>query len=120
MTVADELNFTRAAERLFIAQQALASQILQLEMRLGEKLFERTTRRVSLTGAGEPTEVVNGASPLVAGYPSSAIYALHRKVRQTVDYVYSCSSYCNAPPPSLRRPADQTRISRMSAASGEA
>ena len=53
VAVADELNFTRAAERLFIAQQALSSQVRQLESRLGAQLFERTTRRVSLTDAGE-------------------------------------------------------------------
>src|SRR4051812_4857796 len=53
VTVAEELNFTRAAERLFIAQQALSAQVQQLESRLGTKLFERTTRRVTLTDAGE-------------------------------------------------------------------
>lgn len=53
VAVAEELNFTRAAERLFITQQALSSQVRQLEKRLGTRLFERTTRRVSLTPAGQ-------------------------------------------------------------------
>ncbi|HEY1277763.1 MAG TPA: LysR family transcriptional regulator [Thermoleophilaceae bacterium] len=53
VTVAEELSFTRAAERLFIAQQALSSQIQQLEARLGVKLFERTTRKVRMSEAGE-------------------------------------------------------------------
>jgi DNA-binding transcriptional LysR family regulator len=53
VAVAEDLNFTRGAERLFISQQALSSQIQQLESRLTVKLFERTTRRVGLTEAGE-------------------------------------------------------------------
>jgi DNA-binding transcriptional LysR family regulator len=53
VAVAEELSFTRAAERLHLAQQALSAQVRQLESRLGVTLFERTTRRVALTAAGE-------------------------------------------------------------------
>ncbi len=53
VAVAEELNFTRAAERLHLAQQALSSQIRQLEERVGERLLDRTTRKVELTPAGE-------------------------------------------------------------------
>ncbi|MFL5847742.1 MAG: LysR family transcriptional regulator [Solirubrobacteraceae bacterium] len=53
VTVAEELNFTRAAERLVLAQQALSAQVRQVETRLGMRLFERTTRQVRLTEAGE-------------------------------------------------------------------
>jgi DNA-binding transcriptional LysR family regulator len=53
IAVAEELNFTRAAARLFVAQQALSRDIAQLERRLGMPLFARTTRRVALTPEGE-------------------------------------------------------------------
>lgn len=51
--IADELSFTRAAEKLHVAQSALSRQIRQLENELGVKLFERDSRGVRLTTAGE-------------------------------------------------------------------
>jgi len=53
VVVAQERNFTRAAERLHLAQQAVSKTIAQLEAELGVALLERTTREVRLTAAGE-------------------------------------------------------------------
>lgn len=50
--VAEELSFSRAADRLDLSQQALSSQIRCLEDQVGRSLFFRTTRRVELTAAG--------------------------------------------------------------------
>jgi DNA-binding transcriptional LysR family regulator len=52
VALADEQSFTRAAEREHIAQPALSQQIQKLEQELGVPLVERTTRRVSITDAG--------------------------------------------------------------------
>jgi len=51
--VAEELNFTRAASRLRVAQSAISSQIQDLEGELGVVLLERSRRRVRLTAAGQ-------------------------------------------------------------------
>jgi monoterpene epsilon-lactone hydrolase len=53
VAVAEELNFGRAAERLYITQPALSRQIRSLEQMLGCELLRRSTHRVELTLAGE-------------------------------------------------------------------
>ena len=53
VAVAAERNFTRAAERLHIAQPALSRQVRLLEQELGTELLHRTTHEVELTEAGE-------------------------------------------------------------------
>ncbi|MFF0783428.1 LysR family transcriptional regulator [Streptomyces sp. NPDC003720] len=53
VAVAEELHFTRAAARLYVAQQALSRDVRRLERELDAELFVRTTRQVTLTADGE-------------------------------------------------------------------
>src|SRR5271169_5495154 len=50
--VAQHRNFTRAAEALFITPSGLSVLIRELERQLGFRIFDRTTRQVSLTAQG--------------------------------------------------------------------
>ncbi|MFC7342903.1 LysR family transcriptional regulator [Saccharopolyspora griseoalba] len=53
VAVAETGSFTKAAHRCFVVQSALSEQIARLEKELGVRLFERTSRRVQVTPAGE-------------------------------------------------------------------
>jgi DNA-binding transcriptional LysR family regulator len=71
VAVAEELNFTRASERLHLGQQAVSKSVQQLERELGVALLERTTREVRLTPAGtallaEGREVLSAADAAFA------------------------------------------------------
>jgi LysR family transcriptional regulator, benzoate and cis,cis-muconate-responsive activator of ben and cat genes len=94
--VANELHFSKAAEKLFIAQPALSRQIQALEENLGVLLFERDKRNVKLTPAGEylreeatgvlsqlenitkRTQLIHKGEEgeLRIGHPGSAIYSV--------------------------------------------
>ena len=63
VAVAEELSFTRAAERLHMSQPALSKQIQGLETAVQARLFARDRRHVSLTAAG--TALLNVARPLL-------------------------------------------------------
>jgi DNA-binding transcriptional LysR family regulator len=53
VAVAEEANFTRAAERVHVAQPAVSAQIQRLEREVGQPLLDRSRRTVRLTAAGE-------------------------------------------------------------------
>ncbi|WP_462409516.1 LysR family transcriptional regulator [Neobacillus sp. Marseille-QA0830] len=70
ITVAEHLNFTKAANQLYVAQSAISHQIADLEDQLGVKLFIRNKRSVQLTPAGsvflkEAIEIVDKTSTAV-------------------------------------------------------
>jgi len=78
VVVAEEGQVTRAAEKLHIAQPALSQAVAHLEADLGFKLFERHSRGVTLTAAGEVFFVKARAALAAAGEASLVAEALAR------------------------------------------
>jgi DNA-binding transcriptional LysR family regulator len=81
VAVAEERNFTRAAARLYLAQSGLSATIKTLEAELHAPLFERTTRRVELTAAGDallPEARRTLAAARAAAESVSAVQGLER------------------------------------------
>ncbi|MBC2641470.1 MULTISPECIES: LysR family transcriptional regulator [unclassified Rhodococcus (in: high G+C Gram-positive bacteria)] len=74
VAVAEEANFTRAAERVHISQSGISAQIRQLEHDLGATLIDRSSRTATLTSAGEAALV-----------HARAALASAEAVRQAVD-----------------------------------
>jgi DNA-binding transcriptional LysR family regulator len=80
VAVAEEANFTRAAERLHVAQPAVSAQIQKLERELGQVLLDRSRRAVRLTAAG--VAVLPSAKAALA-----AIVGVRRAVDELADLV---------------------------------
>ena len=81
IAVAEDRHFTRAAARVHVSQSGLSAAIRSLESELREPLFERTTRRVQLTSAGEALlpEARRALAAVRAGADAvKAVHGLHR------------------------------------------
>ncbi|WP_219825499.1 LysR family transcriptional regulator [Nonomuraea typhae] len=85
VTVADELHFSRAAQRLFVAQQALSRDVRRLEDRVGRRLLERTTRKVTLTPEGRL--LLTRAREILALYDTTMLELRGQPRSLTVDVV---------------------------------
>ncbi|AZG46534.1 LysR substrate-binding domain-containing protein [Gordonia insulae] len=100
--LAEELHFGRAAARLHISQPPLTAHIKELEREVGARLFDRTTRRVSLTDAG--TVFAARVDGLLAELDDAVIeardHAEGRRGRIRVGFVSSASG--TVLPPGLR------------------
>ncbi|MFF2774185.1 LysR family transcriptional regulator [Streptomyces sp. NPDC058052] len=93
VAVAEERNFTRAAERVHISQSGVSAQIRRLEHELGAELFDRSARTVTLTAAGEAALAHARAALASAGAVGRAVDEVTGLVRGrlTVGMVVGCT-----------------------------
>jgi DNA-binding transcriptional LysR family regulator len=90
VAVAEDLHFTRAAERLFISQPALSKQIRMLERQLGAPLFDRGRDGVRLTPVGEA--LLPHARQVLAAWDRGWTEAEQAKSRQRATLVAGMST----------------------------
>lgn len=84
VAVAEEANFTRAAQRVHVSQSGVSAQIRQLERELGAALFDRSARSATLTAAGEAALDHARAALAAAGAVSGAVGATSQLLRSRV------------------------------------
>jgi DNA-binding transcriptional LysR family regulator len=93
VAVAEERNFTRAAERVHISQSGVSAQIRQLERELGTELFDRSARTATLTVAGKAALEPARAALAAAGAVGQAVGEVTDLIRGrlTVGMVMGCT-----------------------------
>ncbi|WP_200308024.1 LysR family transcriptional regulator [Streptomyces adelaidensis] len=93
VAVAEEQNFTRAAERVHISQSGVSAQIRQLERELGADLFDRSARAVTLTVAGKAALEHARAALAAAGAVGQAVGEVTDLIRGrvTVGMIIGCT-----------------------------
>ena len=93
VAVAEERNFTRAAERVHISQSGVSAQIRQLERELGAELFDRSARTATLTVAGKAALEHARAALAAAGAVGQAVGEVTDLIRGrlTVGMVNGCT-----------------------------
>jgi DNA-binding transcriptional LysR family regulator len=123
VSVAEDLNFSRAARRIGIAQPALSQQIHKLEDILGAKLFDRSARRVQLTEPG--AQLLPDARRILADTAQTlhAIRRLGRGEVGTLTIGFWPSTLFSKLPAAVRRyreqqPGIRIRLRELEATSG--
>ncbi|WP_182357834.1 LysR family transcriptional regulator [Tomitella gaofuii] len=85
-------NFSQAAERCYVSQSAISHQIAKLEQDLGVKLFDRSTRNVELTAAGERLMPVAAEALAVEAKAREVVREPRNRIRITANMSFAAQS----------------------------